>query len=200
MTRQSTDSEGERPSDSRASNEGTTERHVRYNLHVDTRDLPEPRVDPRQLSQSDTEIHRQPSFSPSLLRRRTTRAATFKTIDDYDEFDTAFSARPGWQPGSEPGYDPMLPDGGHSSMPTLNAPCEITVIDFSQQAMVRHHFENDTFIRFLDKPKEEWAKCRWININGLSWDVIQAVGNKKNLHKLALEDLMNIRNRTKADW
>ncbi|KAF7559443.1 hypothetical protein G7046_g4722 [Stylonectria norvegica] len=130
----------------------------------------------------------------------TTRAQTFMTVDDYDEFDTAFSARPGWQPGSEPGYDPMLPDGGHASVPTLSAPCEITVIDFSQDNMVKRHFDNETFVNFIEGPKESWAKCRWININGLSWDVIQAVGNKKGLHKLALEDLMNIRNRTKADW
>lgn len=66
--------------------------------------------------------------------------------------------------------------------------------------MVKRNFDNESFISFLDTPKESWVKCRWININGLSWDIIQAVGNKKGLHKLALEDLMQIRNRTKADW
>ncbi|CAM1510187.1 Fc.00g005220.m01.CDS01 [Cosmosporella sp. VM-42] len=174
-------------------------RHVRYNLTVNTSNISPPRADPRQLSRSDTEIQRDINFSP-VLRRRPTRAPTFRTVEDYDEFDTAFSARPGWQPGSEPGYDPMLADGGHASLPTLSTPCEITVIDFSHNNMVKRHFDNDEFINFLEQPKENWAKCRWININGLSWDVIQAVGNKKNLHKLALEDLMNVENRTKADW
>ncbi|TQS32428.1 hypothetical protein Golomagni_07254 [Golovinomyces magnicellulatus] len=61
-------------------------------------------------------------------------------------------------------------------------------------------FDNETFIEYLKQPKEDWAKCRWININGLSWDVIQAVGATKGLHKLALEDIMNLKNRTKADW
>ncbi|KAH6961701.1 hypothetical protein BKA56DRAFT_598823 [Ilyonectria sp. MPI-CAGE-AT-0026] len=195
------DNEGRRASSqTQASNEGKNSRHVPYNLMLDTENLsPPPRADLRQLSRSDTEIHREINFSP-ILRRRTTRAPTFKTVDDYDEFDTAFSARPGWQPGSEPGYDPMLPDGGHASMPTLSAPCEITIIDISKTNMVKRHFDNESFIEFLEQPRESWAKCRWINVNGLSWDVIQAVGNKKNLHKLALEDMMNIRNRTKADW
>jgi hypothetical protein len=131
-----------------------------------------------------------------ILRRRSTRVPTFKSID-YEDFD---GHRPGWQPGSEPGFDPSKSDGGHASMPTLSAPCEITVVDFSQIDMVMHHFDNNGFIDFLHKPQEEWAKCRWININGLSWDVIQAVGQNKKLHKLSLEDIMNTRNRTKADW
>ncbi|KAG5978953.1 hypothetical protein E4U55_005722 [Claviceps digitariae] len=147
-------------------------------------------------SRSDGEVY----CEGSALRRRSTRPATFKTIDDCDEFDT-YGLPDGWQPGSEPGYDPRLPDGGHASMPTLSAECDITVVDFSLERMVKRHFNNDTFIAFLDqRPKESWAKCRWININGLSWDVIQAVGARKGLHKLALEDIMNIRNRTKADW
>lgn len=170
---------------------------VHYDLTVDTQNLPTPRAEPRQASRSEGDIFRE-TFSP--LRRRSTRTATFKTFEDGDEFDASYSERPGWQPGSEPGYDPNLPDGGHASMPTLSAPCEITVVDFSLDGMVKQHYDNEGFIAFLEHPKESWAKCRWININGLSWDVIQAVGSKKGLHKLALEDVMNIRNRTKADW
>ena len=45
-----------------------------------------------------------------------------------------------------------------------------------------------------------WVKCKWINVNGLSWDVIQAIAKYKKLHRLALEDLVNTKNRTKADW
>ncbi|ESU08978.1 hypothetical protein FGSG_04153 [Fusarium graminearum PH-1] len=176
------------------------EQHVRYNLTLNTQNLSPPPAEPVRPVRSDTEVHREMNFSPSILRRRLTRVPTFKTVEDYDEFETTFGDRPGWQPGSEPGYDPMLPDGGHASMPALHAACEISVIDFAQDNMVKRHFDNASFIAFLDEPKEEWAKCRWINVNGLSWDVIQAIGSKKGLHKLALEDLMQIRNRTKADW
>ena len=181
-------------------------------LALDTANLSPPHVDTHQLSRSDTQVSAiSPSLlSPSLLRRRTNaaspggfgrpRAATFRTVEDFDELDAVHHERPGWQPGSEPGFDPKLPDGGHASMPTLSAPCKITVVDFSHGHVEKRHFDNQTFIDYLDRPKDEWAKCRWINVNGLSWDVIQALGAKKGLHKLALEDVMNIRNRTKADW
>ncbi|KAL7791835.1 hypothetical protein V8C37DRAFT_381501 [Trichoderma ceciliae] len=181
------------------SESGPSSNRVHHDLSLDTKNTP-PQADVQRRSRSDTAVHREP-FSP-LRRRRSSRIATFRTIDDVDDFDfdATYTERPGWQPGSEPGYDPNLPDGGHASMPTLSAPCDITVVDFSKDDMVKRHFNNDTFIAFLAEPKEEWAKCRWININGLSWDVIQAVGTQKGLHKLALEDIMNIRNRTKADW
>lgn len=187
----------------------------RPSITLNTENLSPPAPEPQQLSRSDTHIPDvSPSasvFSPNFLRRRNTnaqsagpagrpRAATFRTVEDFDELDTDYNELPGWQPGSEPGFDPHLPDGGHASMPTLSAPCKITVVDFSHNYVEKRHFENQSFIEFLERPKDEWAKCRWININGLSWDVIQAVGHKKGLHKLALEDVMNIRNRTKADW
>ncbi|GAB0136973.1 hypothetical protein EsDP_00005257 [Epichloe bromicola] len=177
----------------------SSELRVTYNDPVDDSNNASPPRRARRRhrsSRSDTEVY----HDGSVLRRKSTRPATFKTLDDCDEFDT-YGLPDGWQPGSEPGYDPELPDGGHASMPTLSADCDITVVDFSLERMVKRHFNNDTFVAFLDQqPKESWAKCRWININGLSWDVIQAVGTKKGLHKLALEDIMNIRNRTKADW
>lgn len=180
-------------------------------LTLDTASLSPPRADPNLLSRSDTQVSAiSPSaLSPSLRRRRTNvaspgglrpRAATFRTVEDFEELDATYNERPGWQPGSEPGFDPQLPDGGHASMPTLSAPCQITVVDFANNHVEKRNFDNQTFIDFLDRPKDEWAKCRWINVNGLSWDVIQALGAKKGLHKLALEDVMNIRNRTKADW
>lgn len=66
--------------------------------------------------------------------------------------------------------------------------------------MKMHEFDNAGLIQFLDIPQESWIKCRWINVNGLSWDVIQALGQHKKLHRLAIEDMINTNNRTKADW
>jgi Mg2+ and Co2+ transporter CorA len=60
--------------------------------------------------------------------------------------------------------------------------------------------DNKGLINFLREDQEGWVRCRWINVNGLSWDVIQALGNYKNLHRLSIEDLVNTNNRTKADW
>jgi Mg2+ and Co2+ transporter CorA len=78
--------------------------------------------------------------------------------------------------------------------------CQITVVDYSEDDMEMHDFNNDELIEFLKTKQEDWIKCRWINVNGLSWDVIQALAAYKKLHKLAIEDLVNIENRTKADW
>ncbi|KAL2182058.1 uncharacterized protein P884DRAFT_189549 [Thermothelomyces heterothallicus CBS 202.75] len=85
-------------------------------------------------------------------------------------------------------------------MPTLSAPCAITVVDFSQESLSIQRLDNETLPTFLSQPHPDWAKCRWINVNGLSWDVIKALGRHKNLHRLAIEDIMNTRNRTKAEW
>lgn len=85
-------------------------------------------------------------------------------------------------------------------MPSLSAPCEITVVDFSEAHIAVHQLNNDNLVEFLKIPQSKRATCRWINVNGLSWDVIQALGQYKTLHKLAIEDIMNTRNRTKAEW
>lgn len=136
------------------------------------------------------------SFNPTI-RRRLTRANTFKSIEDFSEFETH---RTGWHPGAEPGVDPYKKDGGHASLSTLSATCDITVVDFSQNDIDVSSLNNDTLETFLKVPQPSWAKCRWINVNGLSWDVIAILGKHKRLHKLSIEDIMNTRNRTKADW
>ncbi|OAA61916.1 Mg2+ transporter protein [Niveomyces insectorum RCEF 264] len=135
--------------------------------------------------------------SPSGLRRRLSRAPTFRNVDNFAEF----SLRPGWRPGAEPGIDTSKPDGGgHETLAHLQAPSDINVVDFSHDDMVTTRLDNATLAGFLAQPQMEGAKCRWINVNGLSWDVIQTLGNHKGLHRLAIEDLLNTRNRTKADW
>lgn len=73
-------------------------------------------------------------------------------------------------------------------------------MDFSEDQIEQTEMDNNSLKDFLDKPRPEWATCRWINVNGLSWDVIKLLGNDKKLHPLAIEDLMHTGNRTKADW
>lgn len=137
------------------------------------------------VTRSDTDLSR------IGIRRRNTRANTFKTIQEYDE--------PGWHPGAEPGVDTSKPDGGHAGT-GLHAECQITIVDFSPDHFAVHELDNSSLVTFLEEPQPEWVHCRWINVNGLSWDVIQALGIYKNLHSLALEDIMSSKNRTKVDW
>jgi Mg2+ and Co2+ transporter CorA len=50
--------------------------------------------------------------------------------------------------------------------------------------------------------REPWVKVRWINIGGISWDVISALALKYDIHPLALEDVLHQRghHRSKADY
>lgn len=102
--------------------------------------------------------------------------------------------------GQEPGLDPTKKDGGRKEIPQRHEECQITVVDYSEEEMEMRDFDNKELIEFMHKPQEDWVKVRWINVNGISWDVIQAIGDAKKLHRLALEDLTNIENRTKVDW
>ncbi|KAK4941125.1 hypothetical protein LTR10_018925 [Elasticomyces elasticus] len=112
----------------------------------------------------------------------------------------------GWAPGLEPGIDTSdhAPPGqeGHLTSvhyENLRQRCEITVVDFSNDDINTTDLDNDNLEEFLRKPQQP-ADVRWINVNGLSWDVIRLLGNNKRLHPLAIEDLINTRNRTKVDW
>jgi hypothetical protein len=148
-------------------------------------------------SRHSTSVRSDPDVSnippTPILKRRTTRSSTFKTVNDNP-------ARVNWRAGQEPGLDPSKPNGGRARALTLHEECQITVVDFSEDDMHMRDMDNAQLISFLEEEQEDWIKCRWINVNGLSWDVIQAVGKYKKLHRLAIEDLVNTNNRTKADW
>ncbi|KAK5628817.1 hypothetical protein RRF57_004532 [Xylaria bambusicola] len=115
----------------------------------------------------------QRALRPSSLRhRRISRPSTDFSHAIFEKFEK-FDARPEWRPGSEPGTDTSKPDGGHVSVAKLRASCQITIVDFSEDNIVIHELDNDGLIEFRKTLKPGWAECRWINVNGLSWDVIQ---------------------------
>lgn len=132
--------------------------------------------------------HSSTAKSPSVLRRatRSKTTETFRTID-------AVEFKPNWHAGQEPGLDPSKTHMQHEE-------CQITVVDYSEEDIQIYEHDNASLIAFLEKPQEAWVKVRWINVNGLSWDVVQSVAKHKRFHKLAIEDLMSKNNRTKADW
>ncbi|KAI5272888.1 hypothetical protein E4T47_03940 [Aureobasidium subglaciale] len=135
------------------------------------------------------------SYSP-LASRYTSpskRNQATSTKSGFYDSNSAFQ----WQPGSEPGIDTST-DGVVSHGETF--PSQITAVDFSEDRIEQNELDNNSLGDFLNKPRPEWANCRWINVNGLSWDVIKLLGNHKKLHPLAIEDLMHTGNRTKADW
>lgn len=140
----------------------------------------------------------------TTTKRRPRRSNTARSY--RPEGFTGFAQDINWQPGTEPGIDPSKPLPTYSSEWASNLPedlqqhCGITVVDFSQHEMRQYELDNNTLQQFLEREREPWVQCRWINVNGLSWDVIQILGNHKRLHRLAIEDLVHTTNRTKADW
>ena len=139
--------------------------------------------------------------SSDTAKRRVRRSNTARSYHPE-----AFAQDSNWQPGTEPGIDPTKPLPAYSSEWASHVPgnlqrhCEITVVDFSQHEMRQYELDNETLEPFLAREREPWVQCRWINVNGLSWDVIKVLGNHKKLHRLAIEDVVHATNRTKADW
>ncbi|SMQ47888.1 unnamed protein product [Zymoseptoria tritici ST99CH_3D7] len=105
------------------------------------------------------------------------------------------------QPGAEPGIDTHAEaDKVPPHLAALKEACDINIIDFSDKDVRRVQADNESLASFLDMPRTEDLPCRWISVNGLSYDVIRVLGNKYDLHGLALEDLVHTHTRTKVDW
>lgn len=57
---------------------------------------------------------------------------------------------------------------------SLNDTVDITCIDFSANEVVAlEGISNDGVAQFLAAPRPSWSRVRWINVDGMSWDVIQ---------------------------
>ena len=159
-------------------------------------------LSPSGLKRSGTTASKEPSIKS--LRRRgrsSTQAVGYEPASGR-------GTTSGWAPGQEPGLDTSDPAPPYSQGPignlrhpeNLHQKCGITVVDYSSDFMVTTDLDNDNLEDFLKKPQEPWVEVRWINVDGLSWDVIRLLGNYKDLHRLAIEDLTNTNNRTKADY
>lgn len=82
--------------------------------------------------------------------------------------------------GAEPGVDPRRPaiDAAYRH---IHEECEIEIVDYSSVRSTTRRLNNVEFVSFMEAngtdvpPREPWVKVRWINIAGVSWDVIKAV-------------------------
>ncbi|KAI9445373.1 hypothetical protein H4582DRAFT_1915008 [Lactarius indigo] len=107
--------------------------------------------------------------------------------------------------GAEPGVDPRR----HSAFATfgnIRQKCLIDIIDYSSLRCSSGRMTNNEFVEFLKNREasapEPWVKVRWINVGGISWDVISALALKYDMHPLSIEDLLHRRGhaRSKADY
>ncbi|KAG8743373.1 hypothetical protein FRC10_012177 [Ceratobasidium sp. 414] len=112
-------------------------------------------------------------------------------------------------PGTEPGADPRKSSTaemyGHIKASPAN--CQIEISEYGPSKARFTTFDNKGFIDWVNKPaatakREIWNKVRWINIAGVSYDVISAMALRYELHPLSIEDVLHGRKnaRSKADY
>ncbi|KAH8825542.1 magnesium transporter [Flagelloscypha sp. PMI_526] len=109
--------------------------------------------------------------------------------------------------GAEPGIDPRdkrnFEQYGH-----ILQDCIVEVVDYSVEKVHARKFEkNHDFVLFLRMEPPvlslpSTAPVRWINVAGVSWDVMAALAIKYDLHSLALEDVLGEQghNQSKVDY
>lgn len=108
--------------------------------------------------------------------------------------------------GAEPGIDPRR-SSAYLNYGHIREKCTIDIVDYSSVRVNFRRMDNREFTEYLVDPtacrRESWVKVRWINIGGVSWDVISTLAIKYDIHPLALEDVMHQRGnqaRSKADY
>lgn len=105
--------------------------------------------------------------------------------------------------GSEPGGDLTVgSETSAGSTERCTKATEIRIIDYSDKEISQNEISSAKALQeFLQsQPKPEWAACRWIYVNGIDSDVLQCLGRNKNLHRLAMEDVLDTSTPTKVDW
>ncbi|KAF5386447.1 hypothetical protein D9757_005867 [Collybiopsis confluens] len=85
--------------------------------------------------------------------------------------------------------------------------CNIRIVDYSAVSITSKSMSNTQLINLLSDPqvseKPSWAKVRWIDIGGISWDVIKMLSIKYKIHPLALENIMHTHSKattSKSDY
>lgn len=105
------------------------------------------------------------------------RAAVRKVIAVHRTSSTVLRGRLGAEPGADPRRHASVFAYKH-----VYQRCLIDVIDYSSIRCSVGRMTNGGFIKFLENDqasaREPWVKVRWINVGGISWDVISALALK----------------------
>ena len=83
-------------------------------------------------------------------------------------------------------------------MPSRAGSVAVTCIDYGQ---AQWSAEEVTDIEaFVARHRPDWSVVRWINVDGLTdLGVVRALGEKYNLHPLAIEDVLHVSHRPKVE-
>lgn len=83
--------------------------------------------------------------------------------------------------GAEPGIDPRR-ESAFMNYGHIRQKCLIEVVDYSAVRSSFGRMTNTEFVRLISderaSAREPWVKVRWINVGGISWDVISALAIK----------------------
>ncbi|KAG1813918.1 uncharacterized protein BJ212DRAFT_383571 [Suillus subaureus] len=107
--------------------------------------------------------------------------------------------------GAEPGVDPRR-QSAYLHYAHIRERCEIQITDYSTVRSSFGKMDNERFVQMFNdersSERESWVKVRWINVCGISWDVMSALALKYDLHPLALEDVLHKcgHTRSKTDY
>jgi len=129
------------------------------------------------------------------------RGAVRKVMALHRTSTMMFRGRLGAEPGVDPRRHSAFAQYGH-----VRERCVIDVVDYSSIRCSVGRMTNKGFVDFLENDRasarEPWVKVRWINIGGVSWDVISALALKYELHPLSVEDILHRRGHalSKADY
>jgi len=116
---------------------------------------------------------RQQAHNPALERFR---AGVRKVI----QMNRSMSAMSVFRAGAEPGIDPRRSSTYIDYYDNIRERCTIQVIDYGSVRSKFRRVDNDGFIDLMVKEakRAKWAKVRWINIGGISWDVLSELALK----------------------
>ncbi|GBF99998.1 hypothetical protein Rsub_12725 [Raphidocelis subcapitata] len=83
----------------------------------------------------------------------------------------------------------------------IKARASISLTDYSRDKVdIVEGASNAMLPMLLDRPRPEWSRVRWLNIMGLSWELVLQLARRYDWHPLAVEDLMHTPQRIKADF
>lgn len=81
--------------------------------------------------------------------------------------------------GAEPGVDPRR-ESAFLTYGHIKKDCVIEMVDYSAVRRVQRKMTNPEFVELMEhgKGRESWVKVRWINVGGVSFDVVSALALK----------------------
>lgn len=161
------------------------------NPHIHAVSNPE---DPQ--SKASYELGELPNFLVNRIGKRRSRRYSYAS-----GFNSAPQRNPGWEPGVD--VSTM-----HVELNSIGS--VVTVVDYNQfkdRTCITNVYPvfgapmskvNGDFVEILNN-RPSWSKVRWINVNGLTWETIAPIAHHYKLHRLAIEDMVDIPQRTKVD-